>query len=275
MKNKRFDVSNVSLRANRADVLGRSVERIVERLEQRILLSANDDALVGAMAAALRADDSGLAAGLERLKNSALADNALPMVGNALSSQFALGLEALLAGRAVGPNASFADLRAALEGPSGLADGIAVVGYDDQADHLEMTLRLATSSTIEAPIDVTGSGVNLSGTSGSAIGTADIAVGADFTITIGAQLDGANALFYVNTSNDNLKLSATIVGTHLNTALRLGNTQLAIVTASATMSADVVIALAGQPHTALADLAGSATVAAFPGRAWPDCRDGV
>ena len=38
MKNKRFDVSNISLRANRADVLGRSVERIVERLEQRILL---------------------------------------------------------------------------------------------------------------------------------------------------------------------------------------------------------------------------------------------
>src|SRR5690242_13706584 len=121
MKNKRADVSGISLRANRINVLEKSFEGIVERLEQRILLSANAAALVGALAAGLRADNSGLAAGLERLKNSALANNALPMVGDALSSQYALGLDSLLAGRTVGPNASFADLRAALEGPSGLA----------------------------------------------------------------------------------------------------------------------------------------------------------
>jgi hypothetical protein len=36
MKNKRAEVSGISLRADRVSVLGRSVERIVERLEQRI-----------------------------------------------------------------------------------------------------------------------------------------------------------------------------------------------------------------------------------------------
>src|SRR3954465_7664351 len=102
MKNRQIDAGDVSLRADRARVLSRSVERIVERLEQRILLSANDAALVGALSAALRADSSGLAAGLERMKNSALANSALPMIGNALSSQFALGLDSLLASRAVG-----------------------------------------------------------------------------------------------------------------------------------------------------------------------------
>jgi hypothetical protein len=120
MKNKKIEAATVSLRANRADVLGKSVERIVERLEQRILLSANDAALVGAISAALRADNSGLAAGLERLKNSSLADSALPMLGSALSSQYSLGLDSLLGARSVGPNPSFADLRAALEGPAGL-----------------------------------------------------------------------------------------------------------------------------------------------------------
>ncbi|HEV8292874.1 MAG TPA: hypothetical protein VGP94_13160, partial [Tepidisphaeraceae bacterium] len=265
MKNKRIDAGNVSLRADRVQVLGRSVERIVERLEQRILLSANDAALVGALSAALRADNSGLAAGLERLKNSALANSALPMVGNALSSQYALGLDSLLAGRAVGANASFADLRAALEGPSGLADGIAVVGFDDQADHLEMTLRLARSSTIQAPIDVSGSGVNLYGASSNSIGTADVAVGVDFTITIGAQLDGANAAFYINTSNENLKLSATIVGTHLGAAVRLGTINVTVGEAQASLSADVAIGLGGAARVTLDDLAGAATIAGTPG----------
>src|SRR5262245_32958521 len=132
MKNKRIDAGNVSLRADRVQMLTRSVERIVERLEQRILLSANDAALVGALSAALRADNSGLAAGLERLKTSSLANSALPMVGDALSSHYTLGLQSLLAGREVGASATFADLRAALEGESGLADGITVIGYDDQ-----------------------------------------------------------------------------------------------------------------------------------------------
>ncbi|HEV8608216.1 MAG TPA: right-handed parallel beta-helix repeat-containing protein, partial [Tepidisphaeraceae bacterium] len=268
MGQKRQGSSSIVARADKAALLGRSVDGIVEKLEQRILLSANDGALVSAMAAALRADNAGLAAGLQRLKDSTLANSALPMVGNALSSQYALGLQSLLEGRVVGPNASFADLRAALEGPGGLADGIAVVGYDDQADHLEMTLRLQKNSTIHAPIDVSGSGVNLSGMDGAGIGTADLAVGVDFTITIGAQLDGVNAAFYVNTNNEALKLSATIVGTHLNSGVRLGTTEVAVGEAQASLSADVVIGLGGEAHVGLDDLGsapGAATVVAATG----------
>src|SRR5207253_4554240 len=52
---------------------------------------------------------------------------------------------------------------------------------------------------------------------------------------------------------------------HLNDSLHLGNTQLSLATASAAMSADVVISIAGQPHAALADLLSSAQVNASPG----------
>src|SRR5688572_18170298 len=225
--------------ARRRLAISQSINGVLEKLEERVLLSTNDAALIAALKGALGTDNSGLSARLDRLNGTAMIGKALPMIGTALSGLYSpkAQLDSILGTRAGGVVATVDELRNALEGAQVLGDGLTVTSLTDNADHVEMAVRFQKTVQVSAPLTSFGSATNLAAV-GANLGNATVNVNLDFTLNIGAYLDGSNGVFYVNAANDSLKATATVTAANLAATARLGFVDISIANGAATLGAD-------------------------------------
>ncbi len=193
---------------------------VTEHLEKRVLLAgANDQAIISAITSALLpATSGGFTAFTNRLKDNNILARQLPLVARGIGQNinpkavFDSVLSRLSAGYT-----SVVQLRSALEGAAGVADGLEVLATRDLTDNIEFDLRLAAGSNIAVPLSA------LFGDTDFAIsGSVNVQVDFDFRITVGGQWSGSSAFFYVADSNEVLGVSASVSATNINATARLG-----------------------------------------------------
>ncbi len=192
---------------------------IFEPLEPRLLLSGTHDAeIVDALVGALgdsAASPSGLSAWTGNLTDGDVLGRALPLISDALGTDFDPRdvLDGLL------PDLSgvttLAELEAALAVP-----GIDASGFTDDPDHLHFHVGFADTYEIASiPLDA---GFDAAALDLSFSGSLDVTVSLDFQMDVGAVWTGTEAVFYVDASDETLHVDATIAGSDLAAAARLG-----------------------------------------------------
>src|SRR5436190_2385702 len=205
---------------------------VLEQLEDRRMLDAG---LVGEIRNQLAANFAPLDAAIR----TDLSSHILPLIGGALGTLFdPLGSFATPLSQLPASPTDIMQLSNALDAIPGIDVINPPTHLDDPA---QLRLRFTTQTTITVPLTKSFGPLHL-----DLGGAVDLAISLDFQFTVATFYNGPNSTLpvaYIDPTNDQLSISASITGSHFNTAARLGFADVNVAHGLAHFSGNVSIDL--------------------------------